>query len=91
MDTNGVVTKVDTDTGKTDISSVLAYMKTLEDTKSELELRLKDTEHMREKTKESVQSMADALAKKWMHTVIDSVQASSASSRASDSPVTRKS
>lgn len=56
-----------------DISNVLAHIKSLELAKSELELKLKETEMRAErmsiKTRESMQSAMDTLMKKWMDAV----------------------
>lgn len=65
--------KLDAATGNPDLSNVLAHIKSLEQAKSDLELRLKQTEQRAErmsvKTRESMQSAMDTLMKKWMDAV----------------------
>ena len=65
--------KLDTTQVAPDISNVLAHIKALEQAKSDLEHRLKETEQRAErmsvKTRESMQSAMDTLMKKWMDAV----------------------
>ena len=73
MATDSSDKKFETAIGHPDLSNVLAHIKSLEQAKSELELKLKETEHradrMSVKTRESMQSAMDTLMKKWMDTV----------------------
>ena len=65
--------KLETATGNPDLSNVLAHIKSLEQAKSDLEHKLKETEQRAErmsvKTRESMQSAMDTLMKKWMDAV----------------------
>ena len=65
--------KPETPQSAPDISNVLAHIKALEQAKSDLELKLKETEQRAErmsvKTRESMQSAMDTLMKKWMDAV----------------------
>jgi hypothetical protein len=65
--------KLEAATGNPDLSNVLAHIKSLEQAKSDLELKLKETEQRAErmsvKTRESMQSAMDTLMKKWMDAV----------------------
>jgi hypothetical protein len=65
--------KLDNPQSTPDISNVLAHIKSLEQAKSDLELKLKETEQRAErmsvKTRESMQSAMDTLMKKWMDAV----------------------
>ena len=73
MATDNADKKLDVVTGNPDLSNVLAHIKSLEQAKSELELKLKETEQCAErmsvKTRESMQSAMDTLMKKWMDAV----------------------
>ena len=65
--------KFDAAIGHPDLSNVLAHIKSLEQAKSEIEQKLKETEsradRMSVKTRESMQSAMDTLMKKWMDAV----------------------